>query len=58
MGKNTKAKGKGRGGGEEGLKRRPRKTGIKDKVQGLLEKAVGTVEGKPGKKVCFFCFLF
>ncbi|MCJ1463611.1 hypothetical protein MMC07_002219 [Pseudocyphellaria aurata] len=38
------------GKGQAGLKRRPRKTSVKDKVQGLLEKAVGTVEGKPGKK--------
>lgn len=45
-------------GGGEGLKRRPRKTGIKDKVQGLLEKAVGTVEGKPGKKVSVFFYGF
>ena len=45
-------------GGGEGLKRRPRKTGVKDKVQGLLEKAVGTVEGKPGKKVSVFFFFF
>ncbi|MCJ1347216.1 hypothetical protein MMC31_005438 [Peltigera leucophlebia] len=32
----------------------PRKTSVKDKVEGVLEKIVGTVEGRPGKKVRFF----
>lgn len=31
----------------------PRKTSVKDKVEGVLEKIVGTVEGRPGKKVRF-----
>lgn len=30
---------------------RPRKTGLKDKVEGLVYKVIGTVERKPGKKV-------
>lgn len=32
----------------------PRKTSVKDKVEGVLEKIVGTVEGRPGKKVRSF----
>ena len=43
--------------GRPPLKNKPRKTSVKDKVEGALEKVVGTVEGRPGKKVRFF-FLF
>lgn len=50
----TAGKGKGKGKGGNGK----RKTSVKDKVQGLLEKAVGEVEGRPGKKVCLFVFCF
>lgn len=30
---------------------------MNDKVEGVLEKIVGTVEGRPGKKVRFFAIL-
>lgn len=31
---------------------------MKDKVEGVLEKIVGTVEGRPGKKVRFFAIFY
>jgi hypothetical protein len=31
-------------------KRGPKKTSLKEKVEGVAEKVMGTVEGKPGKK--------
>lgn len=35
-----------------------REPSLLDKVQGVAEKIVGVIEGKPGKKVCFSCFFF
>lgn len=36
----------------------PRKTSVKDKVEGVLEKIVGAVEGRPGKKVRLLLFFY
>ena len=44
----------GTGAGVRKTKKAPakRKVGVKAKVEGVVEKAKGVIEGRPGKKVC------
>ena len=39
---------------KKGKTENKREPGIMDKLEGAIEKVVGTVQGKPGKKVCLF----